>query len=81
MQVDLHLLEMGGPCGASGAVGGEILRGDRQLLRHVLAHRGWRRLEIVGRKPSIPQRTELEGKPQTHMGLAVLVDDPVIGLR
>ena len=80
MQVGLHLLEVGGPRGSPCAVGREGLGRHTQLLRHVFDRHRRRRLEVIGCKPEIPQRTELEGKAQACMGLAVLVDGPVIGL-
>ena len=80
MQVELHLLEVGGPRGATCAVGREGLRRHAQLLRHVFDRHRRRRLEVIGCKPEIPQRTELEGKAQAGMGLAVLVDYLSIGV-
>ena len=80
MQVELHLLEVGGPRGATCAVGREGLRRHAQLLRHVVDRHRRCRLEVIGGEPSISQRTELEGKAQARVGLPVLVDRPVIGL-
>ena len=76
----LHLLEVDGPCGAADAIRLESLRRHPQLLRDVCNRRCRCSAEVIGGKPQIPQGTELEGKPQAGMRLAVVVNGLLIRL-
>ena len=78
VEVELHLLEVDGPSGSAAAIHLEHLRGHPQLLREI--RHGHCRCggQVIRGKSEIPQGTELEGKPQPCMGLAVLVNGLLI---
>ena len=76
----LHLLEVDGACGAADTIRVESLGHHPQLLRDVCNRRCRCSAQVIGGKAQIPQGTELEGKPQPGMGLAVLVNGLLIRL-
>jgi len=61
-QIHLNLLEMGSAGVAAGTVCRNSGGGHLSLLRHKGDRFAWGQAHVIGRKPQIPQRTELEGK-------------------
>ena len=80
MEVKLHLLEVGRACGSPGTVRQEHLRRHSQLVCDICHGRRRRCPQVIGGKPQIPEGTELQGKAQAGMGLAVLIDGALIRL-
>jgi len=55
-------------------VGLEALRRDVELVSDIGDHLPWSGVEVMWDKPEIAQRTELEGKAQAGIVLALVVD-------
>jgi hypothetical protein len=80
-QMGLDLLEMECAGGNPAAIGGECVRRHGELLCDILDGIPWSRAEVVRRKPQIAQGTELHGKAEAGVRLALFGDRGLIGLR
>jgi hypothetical protein len=69
------------PRGNPAAIGREGFGGYTQLSGDIDHGLPWGGTEIIRGKPQIAEGTELQGKAQAGMILALLVDRRVIGLR
>ena len=80
-QMGLDLLEMECAGGNPAAISGERVRCHGELLRDIHDRIPRGRAEVVWSKPQIAQGTELHGKAQSGVRLALFVDRGLIGLR
>ena len=79
-QMGLDLLEVERAGGNPAAIGGERVRRHGELLRDIDDRVPRGRAEVVRGKPQIAQGTELHGKAQAGVRLALFVDRGLIGV-